>query len=81
MFADRNKFALALEQYEAAIKEEPRNIDLHANLALALQNMGLLDRAALSWETLCDVAAETEQGRAMLDAARGAGGGEDSSEP
>ncbi len=81
MFADRNKFALALEQYEAAIKEEPRNIDLHANLALALQNMGLLDRAALSWETLCDVAAETEQGRAMLDAARGAGWGEDSSEP
>jgi len=71
MFADRNEFSMALEQYEVAIREDPRNIDLHANLALALQNMGLLDRAALSWETLCEVAAETRNGRAVLDAAAG----------
>ena len=38
-------------------------------------------RAALSWETLCDVAAETEAGRAILDAARGLHESEDTPDP
>ena len=67
IFADQHKFTLALEQFETALKQDGRNIDLHANIALALQNMGLLERAGAAWETLCDVAASSEEGMALLD--------------
>ncbi len=66
IFADQNKFNLAMEQFESAVRQDGRNIDLHANIALALQNMGLLDRAGAAWETLCDVAASSEEGLALL---------------
>ena len=69
MFSDSQQFGLAIEQFEDALAEDPRNIDIHANIALALQNMGLLDRAAAGWEALCEMAPETETGRAMLDRA------------
>lgn len=73
IFADGNKFSLSLEQYEAALREEPHNIDVQANLALALQNMGLLDRAAASWETLIETASQSERGRGVLETALRAG--------
>jgi tetratricopeptide (TPR) repeat protein len=60
MFTDRQQFTLAVEQFERAMETEPRNIDLHANLALALQNIGMIDRAAGAWHTLCDLAQQTE---------------------
>ena len=63
MFADREQFAMAIERFEQALAAEPRNIDFHANLALALQNMGLIDRATGTWHTLCDLALETPAGR------------------
>ena len=61
MFADKNEFAVALDRFEYAAGKEPRNLDYAANVALALQNMGLIDRAKASWQTLCDVAQETHR--------------------
>ena len=55
IFADRNDFAQALERFEFAASKEPQNYDYVANLALALQNMGLLDRAQAAWQTLCEL--------------------------
>ena len=55
IFADRNEFSLALERFEFAASKEPDNLDYVANLALALQNMGLLDRAQATWQTLCEL--------------------------
>ncbi len=66
IFADQRKFSLAVEQFETALSRDPKNIDFHANLALALQNMGLVDRAAASWQTLCDMLPETAAGRTLL---------------
>jgi len=60
-FADRNEFALALDRFEYSANHEPHNLDYVANVALALQNMGLADRAEAGWQTLCDVALETSQ--------------------
>jgi tetratricopeptide (TPR) repeat protein len=71
VFADRNNFSLAVEQFEAGLQKDARNIDLHANLALALENMGLLDRAAVSWDALAEMAPDTEEGRTLLDEAMG----------
>ncbi len=55
IFADRGEFALALDRFQRVAKQDPKNVDYVANLALALQNMGLLDRAQAGWKTLCDV--------------------------
>ena len=71
MFADRHQFAQAVEQFELGLEKEPRNIDFHANLALALQNMGLIDRAKAAWQTLCDVAESADGGPAGAESALG----------
>ena len=62
IFADRHELAMAVERFEAALRLDPRNLDFRANLALALQNMGLIDRAAATWDALCDLARETPRG-------------------
>ncbi len=71
VFADGQKFSLALEQFDEALTHDPRNLDIHANVALALQNMGLLDRATMSWQTLCETAPSSERGKAVLQAVDG----------
>ncbi|HWL92688.1 MAG TPA: tetratricopeptide repeat protein, partial [Phycisphaerae bacterium] len=59
LFAQRNQFQLAVEHYEAAIRGNPSHVEFQANLALALQNMGLLDRANASWQIVCNLAPES----------------------
>ena len=71
IFADRHQFALAVEQFEEAMRGDGQRIEFHANLALALQNMGLIDRANATWQTLCDLAEETSEGRNILERAKG----------
>jgi tetratricopeptide (TPR) repeat protein len=66
IFADRHRFDLAVQQFEYAAAREPENLDFRANLALALQNMGLLDRADASWRVICDVASQTETGHVVI---------------
>jgi tetratricopeptide (TPR) repeat protein len=56
LFAERNRFEVAVEHFEQAGKDKPDDVDFHANLALALQNMGLLDRAAATWQGICELA-------------------------
>ncbi len=72
IFADRHQFALAVEQFEEAMRGDCHRIEFHANLALALQNMGLIDRANATWQTLCDLAEESTAGRNILERAKGA---------
>ena len=55
LFAQRNQFDLAVESFENASKGDPRNISFRANIALALQNIGMLDRAAATWRSICDL--------------------------
>ena len=66
VFADRSQFALALEQYEQALGSGSKDTDLHANIALALQNMGLIDRAEASWHILSELTTQSHPDREML---------------
>lgn len=50
LFAQKHQFELAVEQFEHAAEGNPGNVEFQANLALALQNMGLIDRAHATWE-------------------------------
>ncbi len=49
---DRRQFADAVEHMEKAAGMAPGNRRIRAALALALQNMGLMDRAAAAWRDL-----------------------------
>jgi Tfp pilus assembly protein PilF len=55
LFAQRAQFDLAVEQFEQAVAGNDRNIAFQANLALALQNIGLVDRAAATWRSICEL--------------------------
>jgi len=55
LFAQRAQFELAVEQFERAIAGNDRNLAFRANLALALQNIGLVDRAAATWRSICEL--------------------------
>jgi tetratricopeptide (TPR) repeat protein len=55
LFAQRNRFELAVEEFEQAVAGNERNVAFRANLALALQNIGMLDRAAASWRAICEL--------------------------
>ncbi len=59
IFAQRHQFELAVEHYEQAVEGNPQNVAFQANLALALQNMGLIDRANASWQIVQNLAPES----------------------
>lgn len=60
LFAQRHQFEIAVEHFEKAVAARPQNVDFQANLALALQNMGLIDRATASWQIVHDLAPDSE---------------------
>lgn len=56
LFVQRHQFELAVERFSAAANGNPSNVDFQANLALALQNLGLVDRAQATWQIVNDLA-------------------------
>jgi len=72
LFVQRHKFELAVEHFGAAARGNPENVDFQANLALALQNMGLVDRAQATWQIVNDLApAESEYAKQAEAALKG----------
>jgi len=55
LFAQRSRFDLAVEEFEHAVAGQQRNISFRANLALALQNVGMVDRASATWRSICEL--------------------------
>ncbi|MBN1765560.1 MAG: tetratricopeptide repeat protein [Sedimentisphaerales bacterium] len=58
MYCDKIQFALAVEHFKDIMDDNNNNsstADVQANISLALQNMGLIDRAAASWRTACEL--------------------------
>ena len=53
LHTDRRQFAEAVAHMEAAAGLAPDDPKLRAALALSLQNMGLADRVAATWRSLC----------------------------
>jgi len=52
LYTDRREFDHAVKHMEAATTGAPNNEEMRAGLALALQNMGLMDRSAATWRSL-----------------------------
>ena len=52
LYTDRKQFESAVRETEVAAAGSPDNEQIRAGLALSLQNMGLMDRAAATWRSL-----------------------------
>ena len=52
LYTDGRQFEEAAEHLAAAVAGAPDNTQLRAFLAMALQNLGLMDRAAAAWRSL-----------------------------
>lgn len=52
LYTDRRQFEEAVRHMETAAEGAPDNEQVRASLALSLQNMGLMDRAAATWRSL-----------------------------
>ncbi len=55
LFSQPERFELTLEQFAAVLSADPHSLDIRASLALALDNVGLLDRAEASWQTQAEL--------------------------
>jgi tetratricopeptide (TPR) repeat protein len=70
LFAQRNRFNLALEEFEQAVADHNQNPSFRPNVALALQNIGMLDRAASTWRSICELGPRQDQLSAREQALR-----------
>jgi tetratricopeptide (TPR) repeat protein len=52
LYTDRRRFEEAVREMEITEQEEGEPIEVRASLALSLQHMGLMDRAAAAWRSL-----------------------------
>jgi tetratricopeptide (TPR) repeat protein len=52
LYTDRGRFEEAVREMEVAEQEEGEPVEVRASLALSLQHMGLMDRAAAVWRSL-----------------------------
>ncbi|MBL8877597.1 MAG: tetratricopeptide repeat protein [Phycisphaerales bacterium] len=59
LFAQRSQFDLAVEHFEHAVAGNSSNLAFRQNLALALQNIGMVDRAAETWRSICELSRDT----------------------
>lgn len=59
LFAQRHQFEIAVEHFDRAVEGNPQNVSFQANLALALQNMSLVDRANATWQIVQDLSPES----------------------
>jgi len=55
LYTDRRQFEQAARHMEIAVDGAPNNEEIRAGLALALQNMGLMDRSAATWRSLWQI--------------------------
>lgn len=58
LFAQRNQFDMLVERFELEQDERRLDLPLRQNLLLALQNIGMVDRAAATWDLLCEMTRE-----------------------
>lgn len=65
LFAQRGRFEMLLERYELEESPDRRDLPMRCNVLLALQNIGMIDRAAASMDLVAEV---TRGGAGFRDA-------------
>ena len=60
LFARESQFDLAVENYESTLGHLNCAGEFRHNVALALQNIGMVDRADATWRSICETATPSE---------------------
>jgi len=55
LYAQYHQFDLALERFETTLTGQKGAIAFRHNVALALQNIGMIDRADATWHSVCEL--------------------------
>lgn len=61
LYAQRNQFDLAVEQFEQVLASQDVRPAFRENVALMLQNIGMVDRAAATWRSICELSPTADQ--------------------
>ena len=61
IYADVGKFSHAVESYEEALQKQGAGPELYANMAVALEQMGLLERSHSLWQEIGELWPKSEQ--------------------
>lgn len=64
LFASRHRFELAVEHFDRCSQANMSSQEFRSNLALALEGMGLIDKATATWNNLVETAIEAEEAAA-----------------
>ncbi|MFA5864112.1 MAG: tetratricopeptide repeat protein [Phycisphaerae bacterium] len=63
IYSDQARYPMAVEEFEQSLRRNGQNIDALAALAQALENIGMHDRAKTSWQSIIELAPESEQAK------------------
>lgn len=63
IYSDQNRYEFAIEQFEESLRRSEDGGQVRGALALALENIGLTDRARASWKAVIELAPESEQAK------------------
>ena len=55
LYCDRIHFAMAMEHFETGFDGQADLASMQSNLMLALEGMGLVDRATANWQAICEL--------------------------
>ena len=72
LYADRMQFEMALEHYAKAVEGNPENAEWRENMAVCLENMGLIDRAKAMRHRLAEGPGQAPLGRGAIQGIRAA---------
>jgi len=56
LYCDKKRFGQAMANMEAAMKDNFTDPDAGLNIAVVLENLGLIDRATATWDRLTETA-------------------------
>jgi pentatricopeptide repeat protein len=63
IYADQTRYYLAIEEFEDSQRKSGQEIDAMAAMDQALEDIGMKDQARASWQSIIEIAPESEQAR------------------
>jgi superkiller protein 3 len=63
IYADQARYRLAIDEFEETLRGNGQHVDAMAAMAMALETIGVHDKARASWQAIIELAPESEQAK------------------
>ena len=63
IYADQTRYRLAIEEFEEAQRKSGQRVDALAAMNQALEDIGMRDQTRASWQSIIEIAPESEQAK------------------